>query len=91
MLKTAKTVQQEIDIQTPCWLYERASGRHYCINERGDIIAVGDKIIVMYFIEEYAHKDELKRVVNSAHSCTELEFKEALDKQLFNIQESVTG
>lgn len=82
---------QSRKVTTPCWLFERESGRYYFINDRGDITGVGDGIIILYTIEESTHKYVLERVSNSGHSCTEREFKEALDKQLFNIQESVTG
>lgn len=91
MLTTTKMIEQEVKIKTPCWLYEKASGRHYFINERGDLVSVGDGIVLLYTVEEEGNKKEIARILKSAHCCSEMEFKEALDKQLYNIQETVTA
>lgn len=91
MLTVTKMVEQEVQIKPPCWFFEKVSGRHYFINERGDLVSVGDGIVVLYTIEDSGNKSEVARILKSAHGCTEMEFKEALDKQLYNIQETVTA
>lgn len=90
MLTVTKQVEQEVQIPTPCWLYEKASDRHYFINERGDLVSVGDGIVVLYTVEDSGNKSEVARILKSAHGCTEAQFKEALDKQLFRVEKMIT-
>lgn len=95
LITVKKEVAETIEIKTPCWLYQSSPERWYFINENGDMTTVGEGIIILHTSENEIARDftkqEIERVFKSAHGCDESFFKEALDRELFKIQETVTA
>lgn len=90
LITVKKEVEETIEVRTPCWMADQ-SGRHYHITEAGDLIYVGNGLIVLWDKDSFGIKEEIRKAFTVGHGCTEAQFKEALDKQLNNIQETVTS
>jgi hypothetical protein len=91
LIKVKKEVEETFELQTPCWLYDNIAKIHMHVNAEGDLVKVGDGLIVFYDRGRPVTNNEISDATKRAHSCTEMEFKEALDKQLYRIEEKVTA
>jgi hypothetical protein len=91
LIKVKKEVEETIEVQTPCWLYDQDYRTHIHITADGDVIKVMPNLIALYDHANSLTEIEIREAIQRGHSCTESEFKEALDKQLFKLEETVTA
>jgi hypothetical protein len=91
LIKVKKEVEETIELQTPCWVYDQDYRTYVHITTDGDVIKVMPNLIALYDRGNSMTELEIREAIQRAHSCTEAEFKEALDKQLFKLEEAVTA
>jgi hypothetical protein len=84
-----KQVEETIEVKTPCWLANKL-GFYAHITEGGDLIEVYGNSISLREGDNPSTPGAIAGIVEKYHSCTEMEFKEALDKRLFKIEETYT-
>jgi hypothetical protein len=90
-IKEKSTVEKTVEIKTPCYLYEPAFDRHHFINENGDMITVGNNILVLWSAEVEDTKKQIASVFKDSHGCIEADFKDALERVLFITKETYTS
>lgn len=83
-----KTV--DVKIQVPCHRYEQVGNRYHFINEQGELITVGMHSVIYWPAEYDCTKEQINKVLTNSHACIEADFKDALDKVLFQVQEMYT-
>lgn len=88
LIKLKKEVEETIEMQTPCWMANRL-GFYAHITEGGDLIEVYGNTVTL---KEAGPATEvaISNLVKDYHCCSEAEFKEALDKRLFKLEETYT-
>lgn len=94
LLTVKKEVEETIEVKTPCWLYQKSPERWHFINENGDMTTVGNGVIIIWAVDSddgVIVQREIQRVIAISHSCIEADFKQALDRELYKIQETVTA
>jgi hypothetical protein len=89
LIKVKKEVEETFELQTPCWLYDNIAKMHLHVNAEGDLVKVGDGFVIFYDRGRPVTNNEISDAARRAGPCTEMEFKEALDKQLCKIDEKI--
>lgn len=89
-IQTIETKPVETKITVPCYLYEPMFDRHHFINESGDLITVGRNLVCLWTADLEQTKKQIHSAWKDSHSCTEAEYKVALDKVLFKVEEVYT-
>lgn len=89
LITVKKEVEETIELRTPCWLANKF-GFYAHITEGGDLIEVFGNTVTLKEASEPATQSAISRIINDYHSCTEMEFKEALDKRLYKLEETYT-
>lgn len=95
LITVKKETEETIEIKTPCWYFTQSPDRWHFINENGDVTTVGKDVIMLWsagdpFSDSF-RISQIKYILQVGHGCTESQFKEALDKELYRIQETVTA
>lgn len=90
MLVTVKKETEEIiEIKTPAWFVNNLSFYAH-ITEGGDLIEVYGGVVSLREADHPTTKRDIATIVKEYHSCSEEQFKEALDKRLFKLEEAYT-
>lgn len=90
LITVKKETEETIEIKTPCWLVDTL-GFYAHITENGDLIEVYGNTVSLKEAGNPATVVAIAGIAGKYHSCTEMEFKEALDKRLFKIEEVYTS
>lgn len=88
LITVKKEVEETIELRTPCWLAD-PFGFYAHVTEGGDLIEVFGNTVSL---KEAGPDTEaaIAKIFEKYHSCTEMEFKEALDKRLYKLEETYT-
>jgi hypothetical protein len=90
LIEIKKEVQETIEVKTPCWLASKL-GFYAHITEGGDLIEVYGNTVTLKDASDPATPIAIANIVGTYHSCTEMDFKEQLDKRLYKIEEVYTS
>lgn len=91
-IKTTEQVEKTIELKTPCWLANRL-GFYAHVTEAGDLIEVFGGTVSMRDATEPSTQIAIANLFTAYaeyHGCTEDEFREALNKRLFKLEETYT-
>lgn len=89
LIKVQKQTEETIEVKTPCWLVN-SIGFYAHITEGGDLIQVFGGTVSLGDASQPSTQREIARVTQEYFSCSEEQFKEALDKRLFKLEETYT-
>lgn len=89
-IQTTETKMVSVKVQVPCYRYEQVMNRHHFISENGELITVGENSVLYWPAEYECTKAKINEVMNGSHACIEADFKTALDKVLFKVEEVYT-
>lgn len=89
-IQTTETKAVEAKIPVPCYLYDSARELYHFVNESGDLVTVGNHT-VSYWPKEYdVTQKQIHAAWKNCNSCVQADFKTALDKVLFKVEEVYT-
>lgn len=80
----------ETKIQVPCYKYDATTEMYHYISEAGDLINVGNHTVAYWPAEFESTKGQIAKICRTAHACIEADFKTALDRVLFKVEEVYT-
>ena len=89
LITIKKEVEETVEVKTPCWLVSRY-GMYAHVTENGDLIMVSKGYVSFEDADAPSTKRKIAEISQAYHSCTEMEFKEMLDKQLYRLEETYT-
>lgn len=89
LITIKKEIEETVEVKTPCWLVN-ALGFYAHITEGGDLIEVYGCTVSLREAANPATIDAIANVTRSYFSCSEEQFKDALDKRLFKLEETYT-
>jgi uncharacterized protein (DUF427 family) len=76
LLKVKKQIEETLEVKTPCY-YKGLTG-YYHINEAGQFIQVGDRMICQWSpTDGHHHTEQIERMLQYAKPCTKEEFDKA--------------
>jgi 16S rRNA U1498 N3-methylase RsmE len=87
LLTIKKEVEETVEVKTPCWLHNKVTGRYVHVNLDGDLVKIGDGIIVAYEQSHHATKEEIKMALSGSELCSEKDFNSALRFQVSRIKQ----
>lgn len=89
LITVKKEIEETVEVKTPCWLVNRF-GFYAHITEGGDLIEVFGNTVVLKEASDPATQPAIANIMNNYNSCSEMEFKEQLDKRLYKLEETYT-
>jgi hypothetical protein len=90
LLTIKKEVEETVEVKTPCWLVS-SYGMYAHITETGDLIQVCKGYISLMDANDPSTQRKIAEVSQKYNSCSEMQFKEALDKELCKLEETYTS
>ncbi len=89
LVTVKKEVEETIEVKTPAWFVNNLSFYAH-ITEGGDLIEVYGGVVSFREADNPTTQLTIAAIASEYHSCSEEQFKEALDKRLFKLEEMYT-
>jgi hypothetical protein len=86
LLTVERKIKEQVEVNPPCWLYNKQTGRYSKITAAGDIVIVGMGFLCLYDAKGINAKNEIRDAIREGEPCSEADFEKALKTQIIIIE-----